>query len=90
MGNKQTAFNKDKSYDKKYTWLVYASAGDITNRSGEIKVSAKKKAKGSDVALGGAMIDMGILHEILWPRPSGVDANGLSFTHELRDHVLFT
>ena len=68
---------------------MYASAGDVSTVGGK-KVVKKKKAKGSGDGLSKANIDVQIIQDILFSRPTGEDKNGDTWTHELYDYIICT
>ncbi len=75
-----------KGYVVIHNWVLIGSLGDPETWKGlAATVSMKKGAKDG---LAGTLIDMNVMQEILYKRPSGHDEYGRHFTHRLQSVLL--
>ena len=65
-------------------WVLIGSMGDPKTWGGTETVVTMKK--GAEDGLAGCLIDLNVLQEILYKRPSGDD--GFHFTHHLQSMLL--
>ena len=69
----------------KHNWVFIGSLGDPETWEGTSTNVAIKENKGSasNKGLFGTLIDMNVMQEILYQRPSGKNYRGIYFTHRL-------
>lgn len=72
-------------YDYQVNWVVIASMGDPKTWGGTETVVTMKK--GAEDGLAGCLIDLNVLQEILYKRPSG-NYDDDTFTHHLQSMLL--
>ena len=66
--------------------MLIASIGDPKTWGGSETVVTMKK--GDEDGLAGCLIDLNVLQEILYKRPSGITNRGLTFTNHLQSMLL--
>ena len=78
--------DRDVSYWVVQNWVMIGSLGDPETWEGLADVVSMKK--GAKDGLAGTLIDMNVMQEILYSRPSGITSRGNHFTHRLQSILL--
>ena len=74
------------TYSIVHNWVLIGSLGDPETWEGLADVVSMKK--GAKDGLAGTLIDMNVMQEILYSRPSGITSRGNHFTHRLQSILL--